>query len=122
MKKILTIIIFLLSPNIVLGNTVKIYKCESIKKIELITVGIVTNYNNFKFKFKKTNQGLFFNSNSEFMRNFRMTVKSYDNGKESFSYFNDCKVFVYDKQIFNLSETGFDRINSITGQCVVSTE
>ena len=112
---------FLLQSFNSFGNTVKIYSCETIKNIELLTVGVVTNYKNFKFQFKRTSKGLMFSSKNVFMmRKFSLNVKISDNGGEIFRYSNgDNKIFTYDEEIFNFSQTGSERINSMTGQCSI---
>ena len=123
MKKIL-IIVFLLFPSLVLGQSVKVYSCKTIKNIELNSTGMVYTYENFDFILKRKVNELVFSMKNNVMfmhnfnrKNFKLKFMIIDKN-ETFVYSNnDDKMFTYYDPIFNLIKTNFDKSISMTGTC-----
>ena len=119
--RILLIIAFLLFPSIGFSGMGDVYFCESTKLIRLKN-GVVKNYKNEKFKFKRTSNGLIFGSEDGSLKNLELTSENHDLGSELFSYKDGgvtFQIFNYEKGTFNYSLVTFESITSMTGKCSV---
>jgi len=115
----LLVFAFLIFPSIGFSGVGDIYFCESTKFIELKN-GEVTEYNNEKFKFKRTSNGLIFGSEVGFFKDYKLEVKTFDMETELFSYGNQRgSEFSHEKGIFTFSQVVYQSVISMIGKCSV---
>ena len=113
------IIVFTLFPSVVFGGVGDVYYCVGKTYLKVKNFKVI-KYKPQIFTFKRTSEGLFFDSKNHYFKKAKLKKKIYDNGGELFDYSLDGNnVFTFQEGVFNFSDVSYKTIINKSGTCSI---